>query len=142
MLERVNISTTRLPELDPAQPAALLYTGGTTGEARGVLHTHRSLVANATQTSVWFPDARRGHERVLCALPFSHAYGMTGCMNFSVVLAAAMILLPTFETENVLHATRRERPTVFPGVPPMYAALTDVKDVCDYGLASLPACLR
>jgi len=52
-----------------------------------------------------------------------------------------MILLPTFETENVLHAIRRDRPTVFPGVPPMYAALSDVKDVRGYGLASLRACL-
>jgi long-chain acyl-CoA synthetase len=129
------------PAPTPDQPAVILYTGGTTGEAKGVLHTHRSLVANALQTSAWVPDLRRGRERVLCALPFSHAYGMTACMNFAVALAAAMILLPTFETENVLHATRRERPTVFPGVPPMYAALTDVKDVRDYGLASLRACL-
>jgi long-chain acyl-CoA synthetase len=129
------------PAPGPDKPAVILYTGGTTGEAKGVLHTHRSLVANALQTCAWVPDLRRGRERVLCALPFSHAYGMTACMNFAVALAAAMILLPTFETENVLHATRRERPTVFPGVPPMYAALTDVKDVRDYGLASLRACL-
>jgi long-chain acyl-CoA synthetase len=123
------------------QPAVILYTGGTTGEAKGVLHTHHSLVANALQTRAWVTDLRRGRERVLCALPFSHAYGMTACMNFAVALAAAMILLPTFETENVLHTTRRERPTVFPGVPPMYAAFSDVKDVRDYGLASLRACL-
>jgi long-chain acyl-CoA synthetase len=125
----------------PDDPAVILYTGGTTGEAKGVLHTHRSLVANALQTRAWVPDLQPGRERVLCALPFSHAYGMSACMNFAVALAAAMILLPTFETENVLHATRRERPTVFPGVPPMYAALTDVKDVRGYGLASLRACL-
>jgi long-chain acyl-CoA synthetase len=130
-----------LPALSPDQPAVILYTGGTTGEAKGVLHTHRSLVANALQTRAWVPDLRPGRERVLCAIPFSHAYGMTACMNFAVTLAAAMILLPTFETENVLHAIRRERPTVFPGVPPMYAALSDVKDVRGYGLASLRACL-
>jgi long-chain acyl-CoA synthetase len=130
-----------LPALSPDQPAVILYTGGTTGEAKGVLHTHRSLVANALQTRAWVPDLRPGRERVLCAIPFSHAYGMTSCMNFAVALAAAMILLPTFETENVLHAIRRERPTVFPGVPPMYAALSDVKDVRGYGLASLRACL-
>ncbi|MEO7911942.1 MAG: long-chain fatty acid--CoA ligase [Roseiflexaceae bacterium] len=129
----------RAPATD--QPAVILYTGGTTGDAKGVLHTHRSLVANVLQTHAWVPDLRRGRERVLCALPFSHAYGMTACMNFAVALAAAMILLPTFETENVLHATRREHPTVFPGVPPMYAAFSDVKDVRDYGLASLRACI-
>ena len=134
-------ATSVCPPLAPNQPAVILYTGGTTGEAKGVLHTHASLVANALQTRAWVPDLRRGRERVLCALPFSHAYGMTACMNFAIALAAAMILLPTFETENVLHATRRDRPTVFPGVPPMYAALTDVKGVRDYGLASLRACL-
>ncbi|MFN8568753.1 MAG: long-chain fatty acid--CoA ligase [Kouleothrix sp.] len=130
-----------LPPIDPSAPAVILYTGGTTGEAKGVVHSHRSLVANALQTSAWVPELRRGRERVLCALPFSHAYGMTACMNFAVQLAAAMILLPTFETQNVLHAIRRDRPTLFPGVPPMYAAITDVKDARGYGLASLRACL-
>jgi long-chain acyl-CoA synthetase len=82
-----------------------------------------------------------GQERVLCAIPFSHSYGMTACMNLSVALAAAMILLPTFETQHVLHAIRRDRPTIFPGVPPMYAALNEVREVRKYGLASLKGCL-
>jgi long-chain acyl-CoA synthetase len=141
MLAEVERVDTMLPQLSSDQPAALLYTGGTTGEARGVLHTHRSLVANALQTTAWIADARHGQERVLCALPFSHAYGMTACMNFAVALAATMILLPTFETKNVLHAIRRERPTIFPGVPPMYAAINEVKDARTYGLASLRACI-
>jgi long-chain acyl-CoA synthetase len=130
-----------LPALMPDQPAVLLYTGGTTGEAKGVLHTHRSLVANALQTAAWIPHTQRGRERVLCALPFSHAYGMTACMNLAVALAAAMILLPTFETMNVLHAVRRERPTIFPGIPPMYAAICEVKNARSYGLGSLRACI-
>jgi len=87
------------------------------------------------------PELRRGRERVLCALPFLHAYGMTACMNFAVALAAAMILLPTFDTQNVLHTIRRDRPTIFPGVPPMYAAITETKDVRSYGLSSLRACI-
>ncbi|GAB4197909.1 MAG: long-chain fatty acid--CoA ligase [Roseiflexaceae bacterium] len=130
-----------LPPLAPDDPAVLLYTGGTTGDARGALHAHRSLVANALQTTAWLDTAERGRERVLCALPFSHAYGMTACMNVAVALAATMILLPTFETQNVLHAIRRARPTLFPGVPPMYAAINEVPDARDYGLASLRACI-
>ena len=129
------------PPSAPSTPAVILYTGGTTGEAKGVVHTHRSLVANALQTAAWVPELRRGHERVLCALPFSHAYGMTSCMNFAVALAAAMILLPTFETQNVLHAIRRDRPTLFPGVPPMYAAISEVRGARGYGLSSLRACI-
>jgi long-chain acyl-CoA synthetase len=141
MLERAPADGAKLPVLDPSAPAVILYTGGTTGEAKGVVHAHRSLVANALQIGAWVPDMRPGQERVLCAIPFSHAYGMTACMNFAITLAAAMILLPTFETQNVLHAIRRDRPTLFPGVPPMYAAITDVKNVRSYGVASLRACL-
>jgi len=87
------------------------------------------------------PEAVPGQERTLCVLPFSHAYGMVACMNFSVALGAAMILLPTFETRNVLNAIRRTRPTIFPGVPPMYAALAEVPDVRKYGLSSLRGCI-
>ncbi|HMO58732.1 MAG TPA: AMP-binding protein, partial [Roseiflexaceae bacterium] len=135
------VAPAALPTLDPGRPAALLYTGGTTGEPRGVLHTHRSLVANALQVGAWVPDVRAGAERILAVLPFSHAYGMTACMNLAVALAGALILLPTFETLHVLHAIRRERPTIFPGVPPMYAAITDVRDVRRYRLSSLRACI-
>jgi long-chain acyl-CoA synthetase len=66
---------------------------------------------------------------------------MTACMNFSVALAAEMVLLPTFETAQVLATIKAERPTIFPGVPPMYAALNEVRDVRKYGLSSLKGCL-
>jgi long-chain acyl-CoA synthetase len=134
-------TTQPLPVLDQIQPAVLLYTGGTTSEPKGVIHTHRSLIANAMQTAAWISDAKLGQERILCALPFSHAYGMTACMNLAVTLAAAMILLPTFETQHVLRAMQREHPTIFPGVPPMYASIAEVKNVRSYGLASLRACI-
>ncbi|GAB4433394.1 MAG: long-chain fatty acid--CoA ligase [Chloroflexi bacterium OHK40] len=130
-----------LPPVRPEDDAVILYTSGTTGQAKGVLHSHASLHANALQTSAWFAGAERGRERVLCAIPFSHSYGMTACMNFSVTLAAAMVLLPTFETRHVLNTIRRERPTIFPGVPPMYAALNEVPGVRHYGLGSLKGCL-
>ncbi len=129
-----------LPSPAPEQLAALLYTGGTTGEPRGVMHQHHSLVANALQVAAWLQVAR-GRERLLCAIPFSHSYGMTACMNVAVALAATMILLPTFEIQNVLHAIRRERPTLFPGVPPMYAAIANAPNARSYGLASLKACI-
>jgi long-chain acyl-CoA synthetase len=133
--------TIALPALRADVDAVILYTSGTTGEARGVLHPHASLNANTLQARAWFSGATPGAERILCAVPFSHSYGMTASMNFAISLAAAMILLPTFETQNVLHTMRREQPTMFPGVPPMYAALAEVRDLRKYGLSSLKGCL-
>jgi long-chain acyl-CoA synthetase len=130
-----------LPALQPDDDAVILYTSGTTGQSKGVLHSHASLQANALQSSAWFAGAKPGKERVLCAVPFSHSYGMTACMNMSVAMAATMILLPTFETEHVLKAIKRERPTFFPGVPPMYAALNEVREIRSYGFDSLKGCL-
>ncbi len=121
--------------------AAILYTSGTTDLPRGVMLSHANLVANAIQTRHWLTGAREGREVLLAVLPFSHSYGMTACMNVSVCLAAAMILLPTFETEEVLKTIRRYRPTLFPGVPTMYTAINDFPGVRRYGLSSIRACI-
>ncbi len=121
--------------------AMLQYTTGTTDEPKGVRLTHRNLVANAIQTRHWYVDARDGHERVLAALPFTHLYGMTACLNLASFLGAAMILLPTFATKEVLETIRDARPTIFPGVPEMYVAINNFPNVRKYKLSSVRACL-
>jgi len=131
--ERVDIS--------PEETALLQYTGGTTGIAKGVMLTHKNLVANAYQTRLWLADARDGKEKALSVLPFFHVYGMTTAMNLSVLTAAEMILVPRFEVKQILHTIQKERPTIFPGVPTMYQALNSVEDVEKYDLASIRYCI-
>ncbi|MBI5876650.1 MAG: alpha/beta fold hydrolase [Chloroflexi bacterium] len=125
----------------PDDPALIQYTTGTTNLPKGVLLTHANLVANAIQTRHWYSDARDGRERVLAALPFTHMYGLTACLNLSACLGAAMILLPTFETREVLETIRDQRPTIFPGVPDMYVAINNFPRVRQYRLSSVRACL-
>ena len=104
--------------------AVLQYTGGTTGPSKGAMLTHRNLLANAIQTRSWFPKAVEGEEVMLCVAPFFHAYGMTICMNASLLLGATMVLVPRFKPKEVVKAIREYHPTLFPGVPTMYLALT------------------
>lgn len=131
------------PPADPAPTdlALLQYTSGTTTEPKGVMLTHRNLVANTLQLRHWIPSLREGHETVLAALPFSHSYGTTVALNVSVALAARMVVLPTFITAQVAQAIKTYRPSIFPGVPTMYTALNAFPGIRQFGLDSIRACL-
>ncbi len=135
--------TARSPEVNvkESELAVIQYTGGTTAAPKGVMLTHAALVANAVQTRHWIPDLHEGREVFLSVLPFSHIYGLTTAMNVPILLAAAMVLLPTFRVEQVLKAIQRYRPTIFPGVPTMYVAINNVPGVRRYGIESIRACI-
>src|SRR6266568_2504295 len=82
--------------------AVLQYTGGTTGLSKGAMLMHRNLLANALQTRSWNPNTREGGEVVLCVAPFFHSYGLTVGMNYPILSAATMILLPQFKSKEVV----------------------------------------
>ncbi len=128
-------------EVDPEATALIQYTGGTTASPKGVMLSHRNLVANTLQTRHWIPDVRDGEEVVLSVLPFSHIYGFISAMSLPVVMAGAMVILPTFVTEEVLNNIRKYRPTLFPGVPTMYTAINDFPGVRKYAVDSIRACI-
>jgi long-chain acyl-CoA synthetase len=121
--------------------AVIQYTGGTTGQARGVMLSHRNLVANTMQTRHWMPNAVEGRERFLSVVPFFHSYGMTTAMNVPIALGAVMVLKTQFHTQEVLKAIRRYRPTIFCGVPSMYVALANFHGVRKYGIVSIKTCI-
>jgi long-chain acyl-CoA synthetase len=129
--------------------ALLQYTGGTTGVSKGVMLTHFNLVANCAQARAWFTDAEPGKEVVLIALPLFHSYGQTVCMNVGIMLAGKLVLEPNpRDLPAVLHTIGRTKPTIFPGVPTLYANLlahpklkeTDMSSIrlCFSGAAPLP----
>jgi long-chain acyl-CoA synthetase len=122
-------------------PAVIQFTSGTTAEPKGITLTHYNLVANALQTRAWIPSARDGEEVLLSVVPFCHVYGMTAAMNFAVSVGASMILLPTFEVEQVLRTIKKYRPTLFPGVPAMYVAINSFPGVRRFNVRSIKACL-
>ncbi|MEK3883412.1 AMP-binding protein [Paenibacillus sp. PL2-23] len=134
-------------EVDPAalpqgeELAALQYTGGTTGTPKGVMLTHRNLVANTFQTSAWCYKAEDGKERFLAALPLFHVFGLTVLMNMSVLRAGSLILLPRFETETVLKTITDRKPTIFPGAPTMYVALINHANLKKSDLSSVNVCI-
>lgn len=130
------------PEVDPEKDIALLqYTGGTTGLAKGVMLTHRNLVANALQCQAVMYKFVRGRERILAALPLFHVYGMTTVMNKGISIAAEIILVPKFNVKQILKLIDKTKPTLFPGAPTMYIGLINHPDLPKYDLSSIAACV-
>jgi long-chain acyl-CoA synthetase len=128
-------------EVLPEDLAVIQYTGGTTAQSKGVMLTHRNLVANALQTRHWLPDAVEGGERFLSVVPIFHSYGLTTAMNVPISLGAALILKTQFQVQNILKTIRRYGPTIFPGVPGMYMAINNFRGARHYGIQSIKACL-
>lgn len=121
--------------------AVLQYTGGTTGQPKAAMLSHANLVANSYQMRLWLPDAMPGREVTLAVLPLFHVYGMTLCMLTSVLLSGRLVLVSRFELDAVLSVIDDERPTLFPGVPPIYQALLDSPKVRRHDLKSIRACI-
>ena len=128
-------------DVEPNDLAVIQYTGGTTAQSKGVMLSHRNLVANALQTRHWLPDAVEGSERFLCVVPIFHSYGLTAAMNVPVSLGASMILKTQFQVLDVLKTIRRYQPTIFPGVPGMYMAINNFRGARNYGIKSIKACI-
>lgn len=128
-------------EVRPDDLAVIQFTGGTTSQSKGVMLSHRNLVANALQTRHWLPDAKEGSERFLCVVPFFHSYGMTAALNVPVSLGAALILKPQFQILDILKTIKRYKPTIFPGSPSMYVAINNFRGVRKYGIQSIKACI-
>jgi long-chain acyl-CoA synthetase len=125
------------PHPGVADVAALLYTGGTSGTPKGAILTHTNLAANAAQSRAWAPGLVDGAETFLGVLPFFHAYGLTLCLTTAISLAARVVLLPRFETEQALTAIRRTQPTFLPGVPPIYQNLVEAAERRGVDLSSI-----
>ncbi|MFC1823200.1 long-chain fatty acid--CoA ligase [Thermodesulfobacteriota bacterium] len=121
-------------------PAALLYTGGTTGVSKGVQLTHGNLSANCQQGSAWFPAFVEGQETVIGCLPFFHSFGMTTAMNISVFRGWANVLIPRPEPKVILDAIDKYKATYIPAVPTLYNGMINFPGLKKYSLKSLKGC--
>ncbi len=121
--------------------AILQYTGGTTGFPKGVMLTHKNLIANTKMCQAWLYKCRKGEEIVLGALPFFHVYGMTTVMILSILQASKMVLIPKPDPEVFLKTIQSQRPTMFPGAPTMYIGMLNHPELSKYDLSSIDSCI-
>jgi long-chain acyl-CoA synthetase len=129
-------------EVGPDDRAVILYTSGTTGRPKGVVLTHRSLVANAigSRDDDAMQKEGRSEEIQLAVLPLAHAYGIVA-LNVGCLTGASLVMHPRFEPVAVLSAIERHRITGFAGVPAMFTVLLNTPDADKYDTSSLQYCV-
>src|SRR3954464_5318310 len=120
---------------DPGDLVALPYSSGTTGLPKGVMLTHRNVVANLCQIR----EVQRLTEddTVIGVRPFLHIYGMTVIMNQALRVGATVVTMPRFDLGDFLTLVERHRVTKAHLVPPIVLALAKHPAVADRDLSSL-----
>jgi acyl-CoA synthetase (AMP-forming)/AMP-acid ligase II len=124
-------------EIDPSRDLALLpYSSGTTGLPKGVMLTHRNLVANALQIANGPIDWREG-EIAAAVPPMFHAYGVAMYFGALMRYGSTIVSMPRFDFEQFLQVIERYKATFAPVVPPVALALAQHPVVDKYDLKSL-----
>jgi long-chain acyl-CoA synthetase len=113
------------PEVDVSfdDPAAFIYTGGTTGISKAVIISHANSSVTVQQFKAWIFDAADGTERLLAVLPFFHVAGYTDIMNNAIYRGWTAILIPRPTPEIIVDMMLKYRPSLFGGVPTMFVGL-------------------
>ncbi len=119
----------------------LAYSSGTTGNPKGVVHTHFSASAQAIGTA-----NRLGlsyNDRIITSLPLFHLYGGNIIMGGAIVAGASLIVHPRFDAEKILAGVAKHRINIIAGVPTMFAYFNALPEstVRKYDLSSLDFCV-
>ncbi len=129
-------------DVDMEATAVLMYTGGTTGVPKAAQLTQRNIQANALQLHAWLPRMERGKESILASLPLFHCYGMSTCMNLAILTAGSTILIPDPRLMvHILKSINKHHPTLYPGVPAMYVAINNYRELGKFDVSSIRACI-
>lgn len=123
----------------PSETAVIMYTSGTTGAPKGVMHSHDQQLRNSYSLALHraYEDGRR----IIFSLPLYHAFGFTVGLLASIWVGGAVILRPVFDPEDILRNIERHRATDALFVPTMAMSVIEHPNRAQYDLSSLFACL-
>ena len=119
----------------PDDLCVMPYTSGTTGQPKGCMHTHASVMYNVVASMQWF--GAQQDSVALAALPFFHVTGMQGSMNGPLYIGATLVLLARWDRDTAAECIRRYRVTAVQLISTMVVDLLASPRVDEYDLSSL-----
>jgi acyl-CoA synthetase (AMP-forming)/AMP-acid ligase II len=125
--------------IDPANDVVVLpYSSGTTGLPKGVMLTHRNLVANLCQVEGMDNfDAFSERDVTIAVLPFFHIYGMVVIKMLSLASGGTVISMPRFDMMEFLELVQKYRASILPLVPPIVLGMAKHPAVAQFDLSSV-----
>ena len=136
-----------LPEVAPEEDATILFTSGSTGEAKGALSTHRAVTTGVYAYSTGLivllglltqdGNAPATPARTLLSVPLFHVTGEVPVMLNSFVIGRCMVIMPKWDATEALRLIEKEKITYFVGVPTMSLELMNHPERGNYDLSSL-----
>jgi long-chain acyl-CoA synthetase len=118
-------------------PAAILFSGGTTGEPKGILLSNRNFIAEGMQAAAWV--GMSSADAILAILPIFHGFGLGVCVNAAFMAGGKTILVPKFDAKMVARLLKSKRPNLLAGVPTLYDALSKDPSLAKADLSCLHA---
>jgi long-chain acyl-CoA synthetase len=132
-------------DVQPNDPALLLFTGGTTGTPKAAIGTHHALLCSGLQIRTWFGTVLNDWDDVILGnMPLFHVYGNAGAFAVAIVGHNPLALVPNpRDVPDLLHTIQQTKTTFFPGVPALFNALINHPDVQSgkVNLRSVKACI-
>ena len=97
-------------------PAAIIYSGGTTGKPKGIILSNLNFNAMALQT-MNVCDGLNPGSSVLAALPIFHVFGLALCIHTTLACGMTAILVPKINTKKINSELKKYKPNIYPAVP-------------------------
>lgn len=119
-------ATLSAPELvfgkNPEDTAVIIYTSGTTGKSKGVMLSHKNLLANTEAVSKHIPIFN-DYDRVLMLLPLHHVLPLMGSLIIPLSVSATVAISPSMASEDIIRTLNDNKVSIIIGVPRLYASI-------------------
>ncbi len=119
-----------------ADPAVILYSGGTTGTMKGILLSNLNFNALAAQIIATNPMFKPG-DRMLAVMPIFHGFGLGVCIHSMLASGGRCLLIPRFNPDSYAKLLKKHKPNFIAGVPTLYEALLRLKTLDRVDLSCL-----
>ena len=116
--------------------AAILYSGGTTGNPKGICLSNYNFNALAVQAPYMCETAKEG-DSILAIMPIFHGFGLGVCVHTTLCLGMKVVLIPSFQAKKFGDLIRRYRPNFIVGVPTLFEAMLSNKKLKQKDLACI-----